>query len=368
MIKQRPNNRYQVTIRIHGKERVAGTFSEKEAKMAKARLEVGRQELEALPEMRVADPVRRVAKGESVSQASGMTCDSYVDEFIASREAQGRARSTIINYRSQLKSFKKSFVDTDLCDVDRLTARQWADTQPFSTVKLVRSVFYHAIDDGILSTNPFAKLGLRPNRRIGLALREEEVYELAETALDEHPSFPQFASLLKFAAFTGLRLGEICALKWANVDLERDEILVRDNLVLGEEKRPKNDKIRRVILPPPAKTALKEIPRRVDSNYVFVNQSGGRLSKGSINHYWRTTRAAFGKQRINVFHELRHTAATMLLERGVSHFDVSVQLGHTDGGALVMRTYGHPSHDAARERLKRSYGMNIRELKKASNG
>ncbi len=39
----------------------------------------------------------------------------------------------------------------------------------------------------------------------------------------------------------------------------------------------------------------------------------------------------------------------------MSHVDVAVQLGHTDGGALVMSTYGHPSEDAARDRLRKAY-------------
>jgi integrase len=59
------------------------------------------------------------------------------------------------------------------------------------------------------------------------------------------------------------------------------------------------------------------------------------------------------------FYELRHFCATHLLELGVSHADVAVQLGHTDGGALVMSTYGHPSEDGARERLKRAYRANV---------
>jgi integrase len=51
------------------------------------------------------------------------------------------------------------------------------------------------------------------------------------------------------------------------------------------------------------------------------------------------------------FHDLRHFAATQWLERGASHFDVSVLLGHEDGGALVMSRYGHPSKTLATERL-----------------
>lgn len=46
--------------------------------------------------------------------------------------------------------------------------------------------------------------------------------------------------------------------------------------------------------------------------------------------------------------EVERLCATQLLELGLSHFDVSVQLGHTDGGALVMARYGRPSVDAAK--------------------
>jgi integrase len=61
-------------------------------------------------------------------------------------------------------------------------------------------------------------------------------------------------------------------------------------------------------------------------------------------------RIAAGLKPIRL-HDLRHYAATRLLEMGASHFDVSVHLGHEDGGALVMSRYGHPSKDAARDRL-----------------
>ena len=68
------------------------------------------------------------------------------------------------------------------------------------------------------------------------------------------------------------------------------------------------------------------------------------------------------------FYELRHFCATHLLELGVAHADVAVQLGHTDGGALVMSTYGHPSEDAARSRLKRAFTSNVAPLSKPAVG
>jgi integrase len=52
---------------------------------------------------------------------------------------------------------------------------------------------------------------------------------------------------------------------------------------------------------------------------------------------------------------LRHACATLLLERGLSPEDVAIQLGHTDGGALVRRLYGHPSEDRARARIAAAF-------------
>jgi integrase len=68
-------------------------------------------------------------------------------------------------------------------------------------------------------------------------------------------------------------------------------------------------------------------------------------------------RAASGLPNVG-WHDLRHFCATRLLEMGLDHFAVSVQLGHEDGGALVMSRYGHPSKDAARERLLAAFSFN----------
>lgn len=68
-------------------------------------------------------------------------------------------------------------------------------------------------------------------------------------------------------------------------------------------------------------------------------------------------RAAFGRPGMG-YYELRHFRATHSIGLGVSHADVAVQFGRTDGGALVL-TYGRPSEEAARERLKRAFGSNV---------
>ncbi|UGS35504.1 hypothetical protein DSM104329_01897 [Capillimicrobium parvum] len=154
-------------------------------------------------------------------------------------------------------------------------------------------------------------------------------------------------------------------LRWTDVDFGRHEVRIRQSLgSTGDVTLPKNGQARTVTQPPPARDALVEMPRRADSPYVFTTRTGKRFSKTSHYYYWHAVRSSCGRPGMD-FYELRHFCATELLRLGVSHADVAVQLGHTDGGALVMSTYGHPSEDEARERLRRAYAPDVRRLRAA---
>jgi integrase len=211
--------------------------------------------------------------------------------------------------------------------------------------------------------NPFSNLRLEQSRgrKDLIALTEDELTEPGEKALDVSGEFgPSFRAMIIFAAYVGLRPGELFALERG--DVGRDEVTIRQNLDgTGTIKAPKNGRERIVVLPPPAREALADVPVRLDVPWQFVTPRGRRFTKSSLYYYWNPVRAAFGRPGMD-FYELRHFCATHLLELGVSHADVAIQLGHTDGGALVMSTYGHPSEDPARERLKRAYEANVTRL------
>jgi hypothetical protein len=68
------------------------------------------------------------------------------------------------------------------------------------------------------------------------------------------------------------------------------------------------------------------------------------------HRYWPWLRKLANRPELD-FYELRHCSATMLLERDATPWDVAQQLGHTDGGQLVVELYGHPSEAGARARL-----------------
>ena len=312
----------------------------------------------------------RDAEREAGRRRSGgrLTCGEFSKLWLTDYpRAAGATRRT---YRYGLAAFSEEFERVRLVDFDRLTARAWALRAPQSNVRVVRAMFNDAINDGLHpGPNPFSNLRLEQSRgrKDLIALTEVELSELGSKALDVHGEFgPTFRAMVVFAAYVGLRPGELFALERS--DIGRDEVAIRQNLDgTGTIKAPKNGRERIVVLPPPAREALADVPVRLDLAWQFVIPRGRRFSKSSLYYYWNPVRAAFGRPGMD-FYELRHFCATHLLELGVSHADVAIQLGHTDGGALVMSTYGHPSEDGARERVKRAYDANVTRLQIADSG
>jgi integrase len=297
-----------------------------------------------------------------------VTCAEFVDRWLT--QYARAAPATRQTYKYALRQFKEDFEHLRLAEVDRIAARSWALKQPQSNVRAVRAMLNDAINDSLHpGPNPFANLRLeQPRGRKDLvALTEAELRSLADAALAVHGEYgPTFRAIILFASYVGLRPGELFALERA--DVREDEVTIRQNLDgTGALKLPKNGKQRVVILPPPAREALRDVVPRLDLPWLFVTRNGRRFAKSSLLYYWNPVRAVFGRPGMD-FYELRHFCATHLLELGVAHADVAVQLGHTDGGALVMSTYGHPSEDLARERLKRAYAANIAVLRRADRG
>jgi integrase len=290
---------------------------------------------------------------------SNVSCAEFASRWLV--EYARPAAATRRNYGYAIQSFVADFGNARLADLDRPSARAWALAQPQSRVRAVRAMLNDAINDGLhAGPNPFANLRMeQPRGRKDLvALTEQELHVLADLALSVHGDYgPTFRAMILFAGYVGLRPGELAALE--RPDVRGDEVAIRQSLDgTGALKLPKNGKTRVVILPPPARAALLDLPARLDVPWLFVSRAGRQFRRSTLLYYWNPVRAVFGRPGMD-FYELRHFCATHLLELGVSHADVAVQLGHTDGGALVMSTYGHPSEDLARERLKRAYASNI---------
>jgi integrase len=142
--------------------------------------------------------------------------------------------------------------------------------------------------------------------------------------------------IVPVAALTGLRQGELFSLKEDDLDLENGVLRVRQ----GKTKAAR----RTVNLPPLAVQLLREqlVARRhtADAHLVFPAPEGEKLI--SSNFMERFYRPAVKQAGLEVdFHAMRHTYASLMIAAGVREKTIAAQLGHADGGVLVMRRYGH---------------------------
>lgn len=290
------------------------------------------------------------------------TCASFAERWV--EEWPRPAASTRRTYGEAARRFAAEFGSTPLGDVERHSARAWALTVPRGISRVVGILYQDAWDVGLVESNPFSRLRLpttdRPGQITSPTMEEYRSLLEATTVLGGYG--PEFRAMIQFSAWSGIRQGELFALEWDDVD--GDTILIqRQRRRDGSIGPPKNGKARRIAYLPPAR-ALEDVPRRPDP-YVFHSPRGNPLVQGSHHYAWRPVRAAAELSSAR-WHDLRHFTATQLLEMGMSHFDVSVQLGHEDGGALVMERYGHPSKDAARDRLLGAFSFDGAETGSAT--
>jgi integrase len=239
--------------------------------------------------------------------------------------------------------------------VERLSARTWALTVPRGISRVVGIMYEDARNIGLVESNPFSRLRLPVTEKPGSIIPPsmEEYRRLLESCTVLGGYGPEFRAMITFSAWTGVRAGEVQALEWDDID--GDVITISKSRKRdGTIGPPKNGKARTIAFLPTARV-LDDLPRRPDP-YVFHSPRGKPLVQGSHHYAWRAVRAAAGLPGTR-WHDLRHFTATQLLEMDRSHFDVSIQLGHTDDGALVMERYGHPSEDDARKRLLRAFSF-----------
>lgn len=275
------------------------------------------------------------------------TCASFAERWI--EEWPRPEASTRRLYAAAARRFADHFGPTPLGEIERLTARTWALTVPRRVSQVIGTMYEDARNVGIVDNNPFAGLRLPASERQAEIIPPtmDEYRRLLEACPVLGGYAVEFRAMIQFAAWTGLRQGELFGLHRA--DVEGDEVRVRRSRKLdGSLGLPKNGTVRTVPLLPPARV-LEDVPLREGSPFLFHTPRGNPLTKGTHAWSWQKVKAAAGLEIR--WHDLRHFCATQLLELGLDHFAVSIQLGHTDGGALVMARYGHPSVDAARRRL-----------------
>lgn len=165
------------------------------------------------------------------------------------------------------------------------------------------------------------------------------------------------------ALYAGLRIGEICALKWEDIDFQKQIISVRHTVARVQKDDNKSNGTALIIDIPKTKASIREIPispsllpiliqtkKTSTSNYV-VSTHSNFLSTRTFDYRYKKALRESGVTPVN-FHTFRHTFATRCIEVGMDIKSLSQILGHSNV-STTLNTYVHPSMDAIRGHMEK---------------
>ncbi len=228
---------------------------------------------------------------------------------------------------------------------------------------LLQAVLDYAWDQKMGLINPIRleKPRVMQKRVQILRLREQQTLEarLINNLIDGNLA-------VYLALYTGMRLGEICALRWDCVDLEAGQLHVCATVSSNRDgvctvTPPKSEASDRWLpLTQKLTQALKNQKQRSAADYVFVSpRTGQYLIPRTLQYRFKSILRSCGLPTLS-FHALRHTFATRWIECGMDVKTLSELLGHTTVG-ITLRVYVHSSDRLKLEgirRMEQIYGQN----------
>ena len=279
-------------------------------------------------------------------QKPAPTFKEYSEKWIEGYVKINLRESTFDEYKSVLRNhvlpvFKGQRIDSiTRGDIRDLLLSKYSGGLSQKRVLLIKDVMSgvlnYALDEELIKTNPTSGIAKRLFPKNGakkITVSKEEVFtkEELEHFLDTcEADFPQYCPFFFMAARTGMRLGELLALKWGDVDLENGFIWVRRSYRRGRFTQPKNGKSRKVDMSDQLMDVLRS---RLKSQFrevsELVHQRNGKIMEQNFIRrvYFRILKKAIVR-RIKL-HGLRHAFCTHLLSAGVSPYYVSQQAGHS---------------------------------------
>ncbi|MDQ6995642.1 MAG: site-specific integrase [Mariprofundaceae bacterium] len=274
------------------------------------------------------------------------------------------APSTIREYESSQRMIIKAIGDKLVKNVTTLEIREWMNSLTCSNKRInnmivpLRGMFKDLYADGVIDRDPMDRI-----KNLTVMKHEPEPFEQDELSrIAEH--LPDcIANMIKFAAWTGLRTGELFAVTWQDIDFQRKTCRINKSITRGELKlSPKTSAgMRDVELLPYAMDALmSQKPYSFDKHLnIWVQESGDAFTddKQLRERVWLKALEKAGV-RYRTPYQLRHTFASTVLSAGANPMWVANQMGHADWG-MIRKVYGKwiPQEHSEVDRMAKQLGQ-----------
>ena len=214
--------------------------------------------------------------------------------------------------------------------------------------RLLHAIMETAVADELIVRNPCVIKGASVDRS-----SERPVASLPEVLALAEAVGPRYRALVLTATMTGLRLGELLALRRRNIDLLHSSITVTEQLYELADGRqafgpPKSEAGRRSVALPAQVTAdlevhLAQVSDPGPDGFVFTAPNGGPIRRGNFRQrIWLPALAATGLEHLR-FHDLRHTGNTLAAATGASTRELMARMGHASPRAALI--YQHATRE-----------------------
>ncbi|MBR1529174.1 MAG: site-specific integrase [Oscillospiraceae bacterium] len=306
-----------------------------------------------------------------------ITYRTWLREWLSSKENYIK-EATLANYRQGIEThILPAFGNEPLSGITeeklQQTALQWleqgrCDQQGGLSERTVKSLIMLIK----LTLKAAAKAGYLPSQNFEILFPpQKQTPKLRTFSKEEQAVLTQYLYLhlnpknsgILFCLHTGLRIGELCALQWKNIDLENKTVTVSKTLqrvFIRDENGNTSTKI--IVTTPKTKNSVRMIPissmlipvlkRMKPENpetYLLTGKLTPTEPRTYRDYYNRLLKKA-GIQHIN-FHGLRHTFATRLIENGADYKTVSELLGHASVN-ITLNLYVHPQMEQKRKAVE----------------
>lgn len=307
--------------------------------------------------------------GRHANPHKNPTMDRLFDDWLANERPLIK-KTTYSTYTSIIDKHLRPFwgeksvtelTDNDVSDYLTVICSESSNLSR-STVRgiasILKSVVTFGKDYGCSVRPETCRFSLK-TRRTGINVLTDDEISMLCAALGEYPKDKDLGVLLSLK--TGLRVGEVCALKWGDISLSEGFLCVNRTIQRirqteeGGEKtvlyfgEPKSLNSRRKIPLSPAMTDLLSLRQMPDECYVVSGRRDKTVEPRSMQRHFKTILKHAGIRDLN-FHVLRHTFATKCIERGFDVKSLSMILGHSDVNT-TMNVYVHPSFEKMQDMM-----------------
>lgn len=284
-------------------------------------------------------------KGIQISKE--ITFADYYDRWVETYKENKLTQITLNRYTYTGKAIRSYFKNANIKSITRIQYQKfinwYGSNHAPATVKKVNSIIRACVKSAILDDYLFKdftqRVELTANKDRSLKvdyLNLDEIHRLLSTATNGIANRPGFTSryIIVTAIYTGMRLSEIQALTWKDIDWLHQTIIINKSwdMTTHNFKPTKNESSNRKIkINPELLDYLKILHENSSSTLVFMNQYGTIPTSNAVNKTLRSLLDELGIHRHNFhFHSLRHSHVALLLAKGVDLYAISKRLGHSN--------------------------------------